>query len=480
MFARTPIVVALIGAAAIAAQAQRGRLDVQDVGLPALNVGLVMDTSRAPDSPVSRATSRRAGGDSRRRASRCRADGRAGPRHRSLPRRRTAGRRARPRSARSRRGGTIATRPSYADFDLVRIDAADDPEAVAAALEGAACRRRRERPGCVSLADDAEAERPAVRHEAVEPPVREHRAGMGHSTVRGLRHHRRGASTAASRIGAPRITANIPAFSVGILDLPRAEQRARFPSRRADQLVNASTREPDRRAVRLHLGRRHAARLRGPRHARRRHHRPAHERQHRARRGRVQRQADAGQGDRRRVGLPAGLAELRHRRSRRARNPLRGGSRREGSQHEHRADRVRRRSSSRTPSAMPSAAAPSWWSPPGTSTWTAIRCRFSRKSARASTAPCRSRPSIATRQHASYSTSGPYVETRRAGRRRQHARILRHRQFHRAADLRLPLHRHLSAAARRSTGRRGSTCSATSAMPGRRWRRRTSPAPRRS
>ena len=39
--------------------------------------------------------------------------------------------------------------------------------------------------------------------------------------------------------------------------------------------------------------------------------------------------------------LPAGLAEFRNRRPRRAGDPLRGGSRREGPEHEHRPDRRR-------------------------------------------------------------------------------------------------------------------------------------------
>ena len=57
MFRRSPIVVALIAAAAIATHAQRGgRFNVQDVGLTPLNVGEVIDTSRAPGSPASRAT----------------------------------------------------------------------------------------------------------------------------------------------------------------------------------------------------------------------------------------------------------------------------------------------------------------------------------------------------------------------------------------------------------------------------------------
>src|SRR5215207_4193050 len=56
MLRRTPIVVALIGAAAIATHAQRvGRFVALDTGLTPLNVGEVLDTSRAPGSRANRA-----------------------------------------------------------------------------------------------------------------------------------------------------------------------------------------------------------------------------------------------------------------------------------------------------------------------------------------------------------------------------------------------------------------------------------------
>src|SRR5688572_1560490 len=134
MFPRTPIVVALIGAAALAAHAQRGSLDIQDVGLPAVNVGLVMDTSRAPGTPRTRAADvvqAAIRDDGRLDASRSVAAGRLIVRFRDAasPAARAAAVRAVVRS------GVIAGRPSYADFDLVRIDATEDPEAVAAALK---------------------------------------------------------------------------------------------------------------------------------------------------------------------------------------------------------------------------------------------------------------------------------------------------------------------------------------------------------
>jgi serine protease len=134
MRARTPIVVALIAAAAIAAQAQRGRLDLQNVGLPALDVGLVMDTSRAPGSPARRATAAvRAAirDDGRVDRQQTIAAARVIVRFRAdaSPAARAAAVRAVART------GSIAERPSFADFDLIRIDAADDPEAVAEALK---------------------------------------------------------------------------------------------------------------------------------------------------------------------------------------------------------------------------------------------------------------------------------------------------------------------------------------------------------
>ena len=442
MLARTPIVVALIGAAAIAAQAQRGRFDVQDVGLSALNVGLVMDTSRAPDSPASRAKAVvRAAirDDARLDTAQTVASGRIIVRFRddAPPAARAAAVRSVARSRHDRHATLVCRLRPRADRCGRRSGGGRG------GAQGAACRRGGERTGCVSLADDAEAQRSAVRHEAVEPPVCEHRAGMGRSTVRGLRYHGR-SNRQRCRVSERHHHREYPGVLGGGLDLPRAEQRldSLRRGRSARQRVDA---EPVRGAVRLHLGRRDAARLRGTWDPRRRHRRPAHERQHRARRGGVQRQADAGQGDRRRVGLPAGLAELRHRRSRRARNPLRGGSRREGSQHEHRtigSAVVRRRGR------HPLCRRP----------W---RLRGGRRRERvpggqSAVGACgdlfAGQRRGFGRGHRSQQGArllflvGPVCRDLRAGRRRQHARFLRHRQLHRAADARLPLHGNVSAA----------------------------------
>ena len=135
MLRRTPIVVALIAAAAIATHAQRGgRFNVQDVGLTPLNVGEVMDTSRAPGSPVSRATAvvkAALRDDGRLGAAQSAVPGRVIVRFRAnaTPAARGAAIRAVSQS------GAIAPRPSFADFDLIRIEAGDDPEVVAVALK---------------------------------------------------------------------------------------------------------------------------------------------------------------------------------------------------------------------------------------------------------------------------------------------------------------------------------------------------------
>jgi len=135
MFRRSPIVVALIAAAAIATHAQRGgRFNVQDVGLTPLNVGELIDTSRAPGSPASRATAivkAAIRDDGRLAAAQSAVPGRVIVRFRAAatPAARAAALRAVSRS------GAIAPRPSFADFDLIRIDAADDPEAVVVALK---------------------------------------------------------------------------------------------------------------------------------------------------------------------------------------------------------------------------------------------------------------------------------------------------------------------------------------------------------
>jgi serine protease len=133
MLRRTSIVVALIGAAVIAGHAQRGRF-VQNVGLTPLNVGEVLDTSRAPGSPASRAKSiveAAIRDDGRIGATRSAVPGRVIVRFRA-----SATAAARTAAVRAvSRTGAIAQRPSYADFDLIRIDAADDPELIAAALK---------------------------------------------------------------------------------------------------------------------------------------------------------------------------------------------------------------------------------------------------------------------------------------------------------------------------------------------------------
>ena len=134
MLRRIPIVVALIGAAAIAGHAQRGgRFNVQDVGLTPLNVGEVMDTSQAPGSPARRATAVVRAAirtDARLGAGQSAVPGRVIVRFRAdaTPAARAGAVRAVSRS------GVVGQRPAYADFDLVRIDSADDPETIAAAL----------------------------------------------------------------------------------------------------------------------------------------------------------------------------------------------------------------------------------------------------------------------------------------------------------------------------------------------------------
>ena len=135
MVRRIPIVVALIGAAAIATQAQRGsRYVALNTGLTPLNVGEVLDTSRAPGSPANRARAAvRAAirNNGRLDAARSAVPGRVIVRFRpaATPAARAAAVRA------VSRIGAIDQRPSYADFDLIHIESTDDPEAVAAALK---------------------------------------------------------------------------------------------------------------------------------------------------------------------------------------------------------------------------------------------------------------------------------------------------------------------------------------------------------
>ena len=476
MFPRAPIVVALIGAAAIATHAQRGRFDVQDVGLTPLNVGEVIDTSMAPGSPASRAKAVvRAAirDDARSGAAQTAAPGRVIVRFRAA-----AGAAARAAAVRAvTRSGMIAQRPSYADFDLIRMDSADDPEAVAAALKA-------------QHADVVENAQAAYRWKTMfkpndplyatrqwnfpyvnlEPAWDIQPAAGSDITVAVI--------DSGMAFRSASFTTNIPAFSVGTLVYP-ALNNVTIPFAAADQLVNASTAEPDRRPVRLHLGRRPPARLRGPRHARRRHHRPDYERQHRAGRGRLQRQADADQGDRRRVGSPAGLAELRDRRPGRARDTVRGGSRREDPEHEHRADR---------PAVVRDRGRDPLCRRPGR--LRGDRCR-KRVPGRQSAVGARGnlladqrrdvRGRDRSQQRARLVFDGRRLRRNlRAGRRRQHAGLQRHRQLHRPADLRLQFHRHVSAAAVTVSAAAVRRAWVTSVTRGRRWRRRTLPGPRRS
>jgi serine protease len=238
MLARAPIVVALIGAAAIAAHAQRGRFDVQDVGLPALDVGLVMDTSRAPGSPARRAEAivRSALGDAGRfDAARSVAVGRVIVRFRA-----DASAAARTAAVRAvAAAGAITQRPSFADFDLVRIDAEADPEAVAAAL-------RTRHADVVENAQAAYRWRTMLRpndplyatrqwnfpYVNIEPAWDIQPSAGSNITVAVL-------DSGIAFRGAT-ITANIPAFSVGSLNYP-ALNNVSIPFAAADQLVNAST-----------------------------------------------------------------------------------------------------------------------------------------------------------------------------------------------------------------------------------------------
>ncbi len=239
MFARTPIVVALIAAAAFAAHAQRSSLDIQNVGLPAVNVGLVMDTSRAPGTPQTRATAivRTA----------IRADGRRLDVTRSVAAGRVIVRfRAEaPLAARAAavrevaRGGAIATRPSYADFDLVRIDPADDPEAVAAALKA-------------RHADVVENAQAAYRWKTMfkpnDPLYVTRQWNLPYLNLEPAWDIQPSAGSditvavldTGMAFRAASITTNIPAFSVGTLVYP-ALNNVTIPFAAADQLVNAST-----------------------------------------------------------------------------------------------------------------------------------------------------------------------------------------------------------------------------------------------
>jgi serine protease len=238
MFARTPIVVALIGAAAIVAQAQRGRLDVQDVGLPAMNVGLSTDTNLVPGSPARRATAvvRAALADAARfDAARSVVAGRVIVRFR--PEAAPAVRAAAIRTVVPR--GTIAQRPSYADFDIVQIDPRDDPEAVAAALRDqhgdvvenaqAAYRWRTMIKPNDPLYATAQWNLPYLNLE----PAWDIQPAAGSDIIVAV-------IDSGIAYRSATIVANIPGFSAGPLVYPPLNNVA-IPFAAADQLVNAST-----------------------------------------------------------------------------------------------------------------------------------------------------------------------------------------------------------------------------------------------
>jgi serine protease len=132
MHARLPIVVVLVLTAALATRAQRSGFTINEVGLPAIDTGMVL-MGRAPSTA---AAERRASIEAAIRGQASDAGmaqaaaGRVIVKFQSdaATARRTAAVRA------VAPGAIIAARPSYADFDIIRIGSDEDPEAVAAAL----------------------------------------------------------------------------------------------------------------------------------------------------------------------------------------------------------------------------------------------------------------------------------------------------------------------------------------------------------
>ena len=132
---RILIVLALLVAAAFVtrAQNQRNRITINDVGLPPLDTGVLVAARAAPGTSAARiraaveaAIRNENPVESARRA----APGRVVVRFHtdaSQTRRAAAVRAVAP-------SGVITPRPTFADFDIVRIAATDDPEAVAASL----------------------------------------------------------------------------------------------------------------------------------------------------------------------------------------------------------------------------------------------------------------------------------------------------------------------------------------------------------
>jgi subtilisin family serine protease len=133
--ARILIVLALFIAAAFAtrAQTQRNGIFINDVGLPPLDAGVLLTARAAPgtsEARVKAAVEAAIRGDGSIDATRQAAPGRVVVRfHTDAP---DATRAAAVRAVAP--SGVIAPRPAFADFDIVRIAATDDPEAVAASL----------------------------------------------------------------------------------------------------------------------------------------------------------------------------------------------------------------------------------------------------------------------------------------------------------------------------------------------------------
>src|SRR5688572_26144490 len=134
MHARIPIVLALVVAAAFVARAQRGGLVINDVSLPAIDIGVLRETRAAPNTQAARVRSAVEAAirhDGQTSSTRSAAPGRVVVRFRAdaAAARRTAAVRA------VAPNGVLTPRPSFADFDVVRIAATDDPETVAASLK---------------------------------------------------------------------------------------------------------------------------------------------------------------------------------------------------------------------------------------------------------------------------------------------------------------------------------------------------------
>ena len=173
----------------------------------------------------------------------------------------------------------------------------EDAEAVAQALSQR--RRRRIRAGGASRAHRSSCRTiRCYKAAAVEPAADRPGARLGHPAAgrivdrrRGHRHRRRVHERDDDR-DAVRVhrSSGVRYPALGRVTIPYAAA----PQLGAGLAVC--------RAARFRLRRHHAARFRRPRHARQRHDRPADQRRRRHGGRRVQRQADAGQGDRQRLG----------------------------------------------------------------------------------------------------------------------------------------------------------------------------------